>query len=216
MAVFLFTPYLSVLGIDAAVYLGFFVVLLLTKRRSWLGAFRPVVFRLATLSLGVRFLLSWLVSTRIYMWLVVVGNAAFLGAWIWVFRSLDSLIRRPEVRSVQIWVLSRRVEIVSIYKNVQGSISDCAARSNSSSLSCPICLQSIAPVGRDRRRLSLAWLRRRVTLAARFPSQGVLKVLTTPCQHAFHADCIGRCLDRLCPLCKKEVGVSSTTVIPFP
>ena len=176
--------YISVLVTDACLYLFYFGFLVFSERRSWLGAFRPVIFRLSSLFLALRFFLSLVLSVRVYAWLVFIGNAMFVGLWLFAFRSLSLLIRRPDIRSVQVWVLPRRVEIVAIYKTLQGSCDLRSSLRSPCSSTCAICLQSLVPNSADRRLTALGILRRNFHTSFALKSHGVVPVLTTPCGHS--------------------------------
>jgi hypothetical protein len=153
---------------------------------------------------------------RSFLYLVLLSNALHGLCWLWAFRRLHGLIRSPEIRSVQVWVHARKVEVVSIYKRLQGEVSVQAPMRKRNSASCAICLQTLTPRADDRRSLSVRRSYKRISTPNRSNSYGVVNILTTPCKHKFHESCIGRCLDRLCPLCKAGVGVIRRTCFPFP
>ena len=212
------SEYAIVLFFDISLFLTVSVYLLLTRRRSWLGAFRPVVFRLACVSLVARFVVSFFVSSHTYLLLVVLVNCTHGLMWLWAFTQLDILIKRPDIRAVQIWVHTRKVELVCIYKHLQGDISAHAPSAKFlAAAACPICLETLAPCRADRRALSLTRQTRRLNLSNRTHTfRGVAEIHTTPCKHKFHAACLARIVDRLCPLCKTGVGVTTRRTFPFP
>jgi hypothetical protein len=208
--------YFMTLLFDVLLFTLTVLLLLVTKRQSWLGAFRHIIFRFSSLSLTVRIIVSFLLPTRAFLALVVLCNLAHALLWLYAFHRLDTLIRTPEIRSVQVWIHPRKVEVVSIFKQVLGTATFSAACRGRDSGGCAICLQPLLVRSDDRRTLSLRRERPGIMTARRMQTAGVMELLETPCKHMYHALCIDKCVQRKCPLCKRDLGTVQRVEVAFP